>query len=166
MSHQRHLAQEEGIRFFYSPEQPRRGDKVRLNATVLDQLGVPVKSGKVTVTIRNPAGVAETVELLPEDNEWGLHTGMFVPREGGKYELLAEGVGVFGAKKGGALLAALGGLGFALDAPLDDREGHLAGAEGRLFFKEQIVQVVEVAFLDIESLPPVGSILSFAISHR
>ncbi len=87
MSHQRHLAQEEGIRFFYSPEQPRRGDKVRLNATVMDKLGTPVKSGKVTVTMKNPAGATETLELLPEDDEWGLHTGTFIPREGGKYEL-------------------------------------------------------------------------------
>jgi hypothetical protein len=87
MSHQRHLAQEEGIRFFYSPEQPRRGDKVRLSATVLDKLGTPVKSGKVTVTIKNPGGATETLDLLPEDDEWGLHTGVFVPREGGKHEL-------------------------------------------------------------------------------
>jgi hypothetical protein len=53
----------------------------------MDQLGTPVKTGKVTVTVKNPAGATETIELLPEDNEWGLHTGIFVPREGGKYEM-------------------------------------------------------------------------------
>ena len=87
MSHQRHLAQEEGIRFFYSPEQPRRGDKVRLNATVMDKLGVPVTSGKVTVTAKAPDGTSETVELVNEDAEWGVYTAPFIPREGGKYEL-------------------------------------------------------------------------------
>lgn len=87
MSHQRHLAQEEGIRFFYSPEQPRRGDKVRLNATILDKLGVPVQSGRVAVTVKSPDGTAETLELLAEDDEWGLHSGTFIPREGGKYAL-------------------------------------------------------------------------------
>ncbi len=87
MSHQRHLAQEEGIRFFYTPEQPRRGDKVRLNATVMDKLGVPVTTGKVTVTAKAPDGTTETIELLNEDPEWGVYSGPFVPREGGKYEL-------------------------------------------------------------------------------
>lgn len=87
MSHQRHLAQEEGIRFFYTPEQPRRGDKVRLNATVMDKLGAPVTSGKITVTAKSPDGTSETLELVNEDAEWGVFTGQFIPREGGKYEL-------------------------------------------------------------------------------
>jgi hypothetical protein len=87
MSHQRHLAQDEGVRFFYSPEQPRRGDKVRLNATILDKLGTPVVGGKVTVTLKAPSGAAETIELFSENEEWGVHTGIFVPREGGKYEV-------------------------------------------------------------------------------
>jgi hypothetical protein len=87
MSHQRHLAQDEGIRFFYTPEQPKRGDKVRLNATVLDKLGVPVSSGKVVVTLKSPSGASETVELASENNEWGVHSGTFVPREGGKWEV-------------------------------------------------------------------------------
>lgn len=88
MSHQRHLAQDEGIRFFYTPEQPRRGDKVRLNATVLDKLGAPVMAGKVVVTLKAPGGGAsETVELSSDDAEWGVHSGMFVPREGGKWEV-------------------------------------------------------------------------------
>ncbi len=87
MSHQRHLAQEEGIRFFYTPEQPRRGDKVRLNATVMDKLGAPVTSGKISVVLKAPDGTSETIELINEDAEWGVFTGQFIPREGGKYEL-------------------------------------------------------------------------------
>jgi len=87
MSHQRHLAQDEGIRFFYTPEQPRRGDKVRLNATVLDKLGAPIGNAKVLVNLKGPNGASETVELNSDDTEWGVHTGTFVPREGGKWEV-------------------------------------------------------------------------------
>ena len=87
MSHQRHLATDEGVRFFYSPEQPKRGDKIRLNATVLDKLGSPVTNGKVNVTLKSPDGASETIELAAENTEWGVHTGTFVPREGGKWEV-------------------------------------------------------------------------------
>jgi hypothetical protein len=87
MSHQRHLAQDDGIRFFYTPEQPRRGDKVRLNATVLDKLGAPITQGKVSVTLKAPGGTSETVELAAENEEWGVHSGVFIPHEGGKYEV-------------------------------------------------------------------------------
>ena len=87
MAHQRHLSQDEGVRFFYTPETPKRGDKVRLNATVLDKLGMPISEGKVTVTLTAPSGTSETIELAAENAEWGVHTGMFVPREGGKYDV-------------------------------------------------------------------------------
>jgi len=87
MAHQRHLSQDEGVRFFYTPETPKRGDKVRLNATVLDKLGIPISEGKVTVTLTAPSGTSETIELVAENAEWGVSSGMFVPREGGKYEV-------------------------------------------------------------------------------
>lgn len=87
MAHQRHLSQDEGVRFFYTPEAPKRGDKVRLNATVLDKLGIPISEGKVAVTLTAPSGTSETIELVAENAEWGVHSGQFVPREGGKYEV-------------------------------------------------------------------------------
>jgi len=85
MAHQRHLSQDEGVRFFYAPETPKRGDKVRLNATVLDKMGIPISEGRVTVTLTAPSGTSETIDLATENAEWGVHTGQFVPREGGKY---------------------------------------------------------------------------------
>jgi hypothetical protein len=85
MAHQRHLSQDEGVRFFYAPETPKRGDKVQLNATVLDKLGIPISEGKVVVTLKAPSGASETIELAAENPEWGVHTGQFVPREGGRY---------------------------------------------------------------------------------
>jgi len=87
MAHQRHLSQDEGVRFFYTPEAPKRGDRMRLNATVLDKLGIPISEGKVTVTLTAPSGTSETLELTAENAEWGVHSGQFVPREGGKYEV-------------------------------------------------------------------------------
>jgi hypothetical protein len=87
MAHQRHLSQDEGMRFFYTPETPKRGDKMRLTATVLDKLGIPISEGKVAVTLTAPSGASETIELVAENAEWGVHTGQFVPREGGKYEV-------------------------------------------------------------------------------
>jgi hypothetical protein len=87
MSHQRHLAQTEGMRFFYTPEAPKRSDKVRMSATVLDKLGTPITEGKVNVTLKAPGGASETIELAVENTEWGVHTGVFTPREGGRYEV-------------------------------------------------------------------------------
>ncbi|MHA3772361.1 hypothetical protein ACXR0O_12580 [Verrucomicrobiota bacterium sgz303538] len=85
MAHQRHLAQDEGIRFFYTPENPKRGDRIRLNTAVLDKLGMPVNEGKVVVALTAPSGAQEKIELAAENAEWGVHTGQFVPREGGRY---------------------------------------------------------------------------------
>jgi hypothetical protein len=95
MAHQRHLSQDEGVRFFYTPETPKRGDKMRLNATVLDKLGVPISEGKVSVTVTAPSGTSETLDLAAENAEWGVHYGEFVPREGGTYqvEVRAESAG-------------------------------------------------------------------------
>ena len=95
MAHQRHLSQDEGVRFFYSPETPKRGDKVRLNATILDKLGIPITEGKVVVTLTAPSGTSETIELVAENGEWAMHAGQFVPREGGKYavEVKCESAG-------------------------------------------------------------------------
>ncbi len=95
MAHQRHLAQDEGMRFFYSPEAPKRGDKVHLTATVMDKLGVPVSAGKVTVNLQAPSGSSERIELSTENAEWGLRGGEFVPHEGGSYavEVVAEETG-------------------------------------------------------------------------
>jgi hypothetical protein len=87
MAHQRHLAQDEGVRFFYTPESPKRGEKVRLNATILDKLGIPITEGKVVVTLTAPSGASETINLASENAEWGVHTAEFTAREGGKYEV-------------------------------------------------------------------------------
>ncbi len=83
MSHQRHLAHAEGLRFFYAPEAPDVGDRMFLHATAFDAAGQPLAQGSVRVRIRAPSGREETLDLTPEPGGWGVHTGGYVPREGG-----------------------------------------------------------------------------------
>jgi len=86
MSHQRHLAQDEGIRFFLHTRATaarRQGTAQRDGAR---QLGAPIGAAKVLVTLKAPSGTSETVELNSDDTEWGVHSGNFVPREGGKWK--------------------------------------------------------------------------------
>ena len=86
MAHQRHLATEEGIRFFFSPETPRRGEPVFLHATVFNRNGFPLEEGSVQVTIEDGKGGSEVLELEQEEGGWGVFTGNFVPRSGGAYK--------------------------------------------------------------------------------
>ncbi|MBT7699414.1 MAG: hypothetical protein HN700_03875 [Verrucomicrobia bacterium] len=87
MAHQRHMAHEEGIRFFFSPEAPRRGDRVFLHTTVFDRSGFPLQEGRVQALIRSQGGHKETLELNPAAGGWGVFTGSFVPREGGTHDV-------------------------------------------------------------------------------
>jgi hypothetical protein len=87
MSHQRHLAHKEGIRFFFNPETPRRGDQVFLHTTVFDRSGFPVETGPVQAIITGPDQSTESLELNPEDGGWGVFTGSFTPRLGGTYQI-------------------------------------------------------------------------------
>jgi hypothetical protein len=89
MAHQRHLAHAEGIRFFFSPETPSRGDRVFLHATVLDESGYPIEKGPVEAIISYKGQpIAEKMELTAlEEGNWGVFTGSFVPQKGGEYDL-------------------------------------------------------------------------------
>lgn len=90
MSHQRHLAYKEGIRFFYLPETPKRGEKIYMYATVMDTTGTPLKSGTVRGTITAQSGYTEKINLIPEPGEWGGFTGSFVPPLSGQYKVIIE----------------------------------------------------------------------------
>jgi hypothetical protein len=49
--------------------------------------GEPLADGMVVVQIAAASGKTESVRLSPSGDEWGLFSGSFVPREGGKYKL-------------------------------------------------------------------------------
>ncbi|MDX1951711.1 MAG: hypothetical protein SFY81_05975 [Verrucomicrobiota bacterium] len=87
MSHQRHLSEREGIRLIYSPEAPRRGDTLFLQASVLDKSGFPLEQGEVSVTITSPSGRSEHLPLLPSEEGWGVFQNRYVAQEGGDYNL-------------------------------------------------------------------------------
>jgi hypothetical protein len=87
MAHQRHLSHDEGIRVFFTPEQPTRGEKVFLHATVFDKDGFPLNEGPVFATIKSASGKMERTSLTPEPGGWGVFKGSFNPTEGGVYDI-------------------------------------------------------------------------------
>ncbi len=87
MAHQRHMAHREGIRFFFTPESPQRGDRVFLHATVYGPDGFPLREGRVRATLAAPGGAHEETDLTPIPGEWGVFTGSFVARESGVYSV-------------------------------------------------------------------------------
>lgn len=87
MAHQRHLSEQQGIRLTYSPEVPRAGETVFLQATVLDAAGFPIESGSVSGKLAAPAGRVERLEFVPAEGGWGVFNASFVPQEGGTYQL-------------------------------------------------------------------------------
>ncbi len=83
MAHQRHLADRQGIRLAFSPEVPNLGDRVFLQATVLDAAGLPVERGPVTGMVRTPSGRTERLDFAPVEGGWGVFKSQFVPTETG-----------------------------------------------------------------------------------
>ena len=113
MAHQRHLANDEGIRFFHTPESPRKGEKVFLHSTVFDRSGYPAKDGTVTVTITSPAGRSQQIPLQPDPGGWGVFTGEFTPTEGGELKIKVD------APQAGRTLNAT----IAIETPRTERAG-------------------------------------------
>ena len=90
MSHKRHMAQGEGIRLSFSPENPRVGEGVFFQATLLD-LDSASERETVTAKIVSPSGKSERLEFAPVTGGWGVYKSGFTPREGGKYKLTVAG---------------------------------------------------------------------------
>lgn len=91
MAHKRHLAAAEGIRFFFSPELPSRGDRVFLHATVYDDSGFPLqKDARVTAQVKGPDGRVEQLHLSSDPGGWGVFEGSFVAANGGKHDILVK----------------------------------------------------------------------------
>ncbi|MDW8343946.1 MAG: hypothetical protein RMM51_05580 [Verrucomicrobiae bacterium] len=90
MSYQRHLAHTAGIRLFYNPDAPQRGETVTVHATVLDAGGLPLTSGRVLAEVRGPGGTTERMELSAVPGGWGVFRGQFIPESVGTYRLRVE----------------------------------------------------------------------------
>ena len=90
MAHKRHLAEKDGIRLSYTPETPKVGDRVFLQATVLDEAGFPLENGEVNGTIVSPTGRGEQLELIEVEGGWGVYSAEFSPQEGGPFEIAID----------------------------------------------------------------------------
>lgn len=88
MAYQRNMAGGDSMRLFYSPDRPRTGQTLSLNANVMSLGGEPLQSGNVNVQIVAPSGNTQTVKLSAQtgDDQWGLFSGFFVPEENGEHE--------------------------------------------------------------------------------
>jgi hypothetical protein len=90
MAYQRQMASGQSMRLFYSPDRPRTGDSVALNANVLDALGTPLSDATVVVQAIAPSGRTRPVRLQPgAADAVGLMSGTFVPDQPGTYKLIA-----------------------------------------------------------------------------
>ena len=87
MAHKRHLAEKEGIRLSFTPETPKVGDRVFMQATVLDEAGFPLEDGEVNGEITSPGGQGEQLELTEVEGGWGVYSTEFLPQEGGAYQI-------------------------------------------------------------------------------
>jgi len=88
MAYQRNMASGELMRLFYSPDRPRTGDTLTLNANVMSIGGEPLQSANVIVQITAPSGKVDSVRLQPGGEEqWGLFTGSFEPTEPGEHAI-------------------------------------------------------------------------------
>ncbi len=90
MAHKRHLAEKEGIRLSYTPETPKVGDRVFLQATVLDEAGFPLENGEVKGEITWPSGDgdqldSDQLEITEDEGGWGVYSAEFLPQEGGPF---------------------------------------------------------------------------------
>ncbi|NNE93711.1 MAG: hypothetical protein HKN23_18835 [Verrucomicrobiales bacterium] len=89
MSYQRNMAQGETMRLFYSPDRPRTGEVLTLNANVMSIGGEPLQNATVIVQATAPSGKTESIRLQPGGEDlWGLFTGTFSPEEPGEYQML------------------------------------------------------------------------------
>ncbi len=90
MAYQRSMANGDSMRLRYSPDRPKVGDTLSLNANVMSISGEPLQKGNVNLQIIAPSGNSETIKLSPQETEdqWGLFTGFFSPEENGNYEVI------------------------------------------------------------------------------
>lgn len=88
MAYQRNMSQGEKMRLFYSPDRPRTGAVLSLNANVTSLTGEPLRDGVVVAQITAPSGKAASVRLISAgEDAWGLFTGNFTPAEPGEYRV-------------------------------------------------------------------------------
>jgi len=88
MAYQRNMSSGDKMRLFYSPDRPRAGAVLTLNANAMSTTGEPLQDGAVIAQITSPTGKIDSVRLLPASQEsWGLFTGIYTPDQPGEYHV-------------------------------------------------------------------------------
>ena len=88
MAYQRNMSSGDKMRLFYSPDRPRTGDVLTLNANVMSLTGEPLHEGAVIAQIAAPSGKVSSLRLMPAGEEaWGLFNGVFTPVEPGEHRV-------------------------------------------------------------------------------
>ncbi len=90
MSYQRNMAAGERIRLYFTPDRPKPGDTVTLNANAFDQYGAPLKDGEVIIDITSPDGQARRISLDKADGAWGSYSGHFKIAQPGAWKIQAS----------------------------------------------------------------------------
>ncbi len=88
MAYQRNMAKGDKMRLFYSPDRPKTGGVLTLNANVMTSSGEPLRDGNVMVQIVSPSGKPSSIRLTAAGEEaWGLFSGTFTPSEPGEHKV-------------------------------------------------------------------------------
>ncbi|MCB1085608.1 MAG: hypothetical protein KDM63_01060 [Verrucomicrobiae bacterium] len=88
MAYQRNMAAGDKMRLFYTPDRPKAGEALTLNANVMSATGEPLRDGTVVAQIAAPSGKVSSVRLNPAGEEaWGLFTAVFTPTEAGPHQI-------------------------------------------------------------------------------
>jgi hypothetical protein len=88
MAYQRTMSDGGSMRLFYSPDRPKQGDSITLQANVMSASGEPLQTGTVATQIVAPSGRTASIAFQrASEDSWGLFTANFRPSEAGDHQL-------------------------------------------------------------------------------
>lgn len=87
MAYQRHMAEGDMLRAFYTPDRPSVGNVLTLHATAADPNGSPLKGARVTGEIVDPQGGRQQLRFPSSGEEGGLYTTRWTPQLVGNHRL-------------------------------------------------------------------------------
>ena len=86
MAHKRKMAQGKGVRLTYSPENPKVGEEVYLQATLLDLSGSELNA-TLRANVKSPDGATRNLEFNAMEGGWGVFKGTMKVDRGGAYQI-------------------------------------------------------------------------------
>ncbi len=151
MAYQRNMASGSLMRLFYSPDRPRVGDTLSLNANAMSIGGEPLQTGRVSIRILTPSGRVDTVQLRPAgEGQWGLFSATFSPTEPGDHKLTLSCV-----ENGETLDAVVSVQGMPREQVGKPARPEVLAELARISRGEQLTTLDPSALLDhIQKLPP------------